>query len=78
MLSEVLAKSIKVFMIQSQYFISDVFCSMSFIFIHVSFDFVSFNIVFHSCKILFRFKIQVMGNFTFIITRDVVTTESSF
>jgi len=28
---------------------------------------VFFNIVFHSCKILFRFKIQVMGNFTFIL-----------
>jgi hypothetical protein len=51
-------------MIQSQYFIFDVFfaCLLFYLIFHVF-----FNIVFHSCKILFRFKIQVMGNFTFIL-----------
>ena len=37
-------------MIQSQYFISDVFCSMSFIFIHVSFDLYSLTLCFIRVK----------------------------
>ena len=68
-------------MIQSQYFIFNVFCACPFILPHFHLCIFWFNIVFHLCKNLFRFKITVMGNFTFCIVgfaflkcrRDVIT-----